>query len=94
LKRLLIALLGIALICVTLSAEPKTARTDKFSTVSSTWYETKFEEQKIVEYKILWNGSQTKLSEEVTKYLKDGWHLYGSPTISTSGIAQAVVRYE
>ena len=57
-----------------------------------------------MEYKLIVETNQARLSNEVNRHLKDGWELYGSPTATiatdTSGdwpttvfeYGQAVVR--
>ena len=45
------------------------------------------------EFKILSTSSADNLSEVITKYLIQGWELYGDPFSSTSGLyCQAVVK--
>lgn len=54
--------------------------------------------RKIVKYKLLRSDSHNYLSEEVERYLKQGWELYFGPYSSIGKYMdiyiQAVVKYE
>ena len=47
-----------------------------------------------MKYKLItWNTSQ-RLSDEVNKYFREGWELYGFPFSNGNGYSQALIKSE
>ena len=45
-----------------------------------------------MEYKLLFGSSSDELSNQVNKYLNEGWILYGYPIVYSGGRFQAVIK--
>jgi hypothetical protein len=60
------------------------------------------EQRKIIEYKLLLEYNEQYLTGKVNEHIKDGWELYGNPSIAvghdSNGISeriiQVVVKYD
>ena len=46
----------------------------------------------MIEYRILSTMTADNLSEVVTKYLQQGWELWGDPFIKEGNICQAITK--
>jgi hypothetical protein len=56
--------------------------------------------KKVIEYKVVSNGTSHRLEEEVNRMLKEGWELYGNLCTHDGGgtfgtvLSQALVMYD